>query len=150
MASEPSTPSDVATEITIDVARLDQPDVAERRQRVMSMLVLVFRRLEHFLGERVCDAWDRVRRLELECAADITRVESRVTRVAVQVIDGTAPVEALEKATATYVLFWHRAMAALQLRELTCSKCRRMTESVAVRGHHAERLCLRCWKAATG
>jgi hypothetical protein len=150
MSSEPSTPSDVAAEITIDVARLDHPDVIERRERVMSMLVVLFRRLEYFFGERVCDAWDKVRRLEPECAADIARVEFRVNRIAVKAIDGTEPIEALEGATATYVLFWHRATAALQLRELTCSKCRRMTESVAVRGHHAERLCLRCWKAATG
>ena len=85
-----------------------------------------------------------------ECAADIARVESRVDSDRIEAIDGTAPAEELDGATATYVLFWHRATAALQLRELTCSKCRRMTESVAERGHHAERLCLRCWKAATG
>src|SRR4051812_24459854 len=108
MASESGTHPEVLPTETIDVARLRDPDVVERREQVLSVIVALFRRMEPFLGERVCDAWDKVRRLEPEAAADIARVETRLGRVAVQVIDGRTPATELIAASETYVLFWHR------------------------------------------
>jgi hypothetical protein len=147
MASESNRHREAEPDETIDIARLRDPDVLKRRDEVVALLVAMFRRMEHFLDERVCDAWDRVRRLEPEAAADIDHIDSRLTRIAIKVIDGRTPADDLEEVARKYVLFWLRAVAALQLRELTCSRCHGMTETVAERGHRAARLCLRCWKA---
>ena len=143
MSHEFSPSPDFATEETIDSSRLHDPGVIERRAQFVSAFVAIFRGLEHFLGEPIGDVWDHVRRLEPEAAADIARVDARVDRVAVRFIDGRTPIEDLERTLG------HRAVAALQLRELTCSRCLRMTPTVAVRGEGAERFCRRCWKAAT-
>ena len=150
MSYEFPLPVDFPAEETIDSTRLHDPGVIERRAQFVSALVAIFRGLERFLGEPIGDVWDHVRRLEPEAAADIARIDARLDRVAVRFIDGRTTIDELERTLGTYLLFWRRAVAALQLRELTCSRCLRMTATVAVRGEGAERFCRRCWKAATG
>jgi hypothetical protein len=135
--------------MTLDSARLGDPEVAERRERVVRAMVDLFREVAAFVERPVGAAWDDIRRLEREAAIDIDRMEARVERLAIEVIAGTATFDDLERTMRDYLLFWRRAFAALELRLMTCSECGDINTNVAARSGTDGRTCRRCWKAAT-
>jgi hypothetical protein len=136
-----------ATVATIDPARLGDPEIARRREAVVGMLVHLFREVATFAERPVGIAWDDIGRLVPDTAIDIARTNGRVDSLAIKVIEGAAELGELQVAIANCLLFWRRALAALELRRMTCSRCGAMKPSVAARAGHDEPLCLQCWKA---
>jgi hypothetical protein len=149
MSLRPPRSQATADDDTIDVARLSEPDVIVRRDCVCAGIVRLFREIEIYAERGFGEAWDEIQKHAPEIAADIAEVDARLDHIAIEVIGGSRPMEHLDAAAGVYVLYWRRALAALQLYEITCARCGQMNATVVCRGSVDDRLCRRCWIGST-